>query len=302
MRDITAKPDTLRTALAEAIVSTSDSVPALLELARADKGDALEIARIAGIMAAKKTWETIPFCHQIPVTHAGVTYAVSEHDIRVSATCTTVAPTGCEIEALNAASTAALTIYDVLKPHTDDMRIDGIRLLEKRGGKSDYASVPERAICVHVLTTTETASAEQERAVTFVCEAIQKLNGAELASAVTVACTPDALNAALDAATQAGAELILTIGGTGLSADDHTVDTVTARLDRQLPGVMEAVRAYGQRRTPAAMVSRGVAGVLNGTLVMTLPSTEGAAHDAMRAVFPGVLHIAEGVRGGEGDA
>ncbi len=139
MKDVTAKSPTLREALAEAKITMPPEIQAMLRERRLEKGDALEIARVAGVMAAKKTWEIIPFCHPLPITGVEITYEHEPDGVRVRARVRTLAPTGVEMEALAAASIAALTLYDMLKPHTKQLAIVETRLLMKTGGKSgDY--------------------------------------------------------------------------------------------------------------------------------------------------------------------
>lgn len=139
MKDVTAKSPTLREALAEAKITMPPEIQTMLRERRLEKGDALEIARVAGVMAAKKTWEIIPFCHPLPITGVEIAYEHEPDGVRVRARVRTLAPTGVEMEALAAASIAALTLYDMLKPHTRQLEIVETRLLMKTGGKSgDY--------------------------------------------------------------------------------------------------------------------------------------------------------------------
>ncbi|GAB4572358.1 MAG: cyclic pyranopterin monophosphate synthase MoaC [Anaerolineae bacterium] len=139
MKDITAKDDTLREAIAEIYVDMPAELVGILRERRAEKGDALELGRAAAALAAKKTWDLIPFCHPIPITHVGVTYDFYEHGVRIETQVRTRANTGVEMEALTAGSMAALTIYDMLKMYSQKMTIRGQRLLRKTGGKSgDY--------------------------------------------------------------------------------------------------------------------------------------------------------------------
>ena len=139
MKDVTAKSPTLREAVAESWITMPPEIQTMLRERRLEKGDALEVARVAGVMAAKKTWEIIPFCHPLPITGAEVSYTFEPDGVRVEARVRTVAPTGVEMEALAAASVAALTLYDMLKPHTKQLEIVYTRLLMKSGGKSgDY--------------------------------------------------------------------------------------------------------------------------------------------------------------------
>ena len=141
MVDVTDKNITERCATASGCIRVSREVFDAVKDGTAKKGDVLGTARIAGIMAAKRTWELIPLCHPLPLTGIDITFHLSDQpcmvEIRAAVTCTGV--TGVEMEALTAVSVAALTIYDMCKAVQKDMRITNIRLLEKSGGKSgDY--------------------------------------------------------------------------------------------------------------------------------------------------------------------
>jgi cyclic pyranopterin phosphate synthase len=138
MVDVSEKSDTARQATAEAIIALSEEAYAAALSGNAKKGDVLGAARIAGIMAAKKTSELIPLCHPLALTNAAIDFEPLEdrHAIRVIATAKTTGPTGVEMEALTAASIAALTIYDMIKAVDHAAQIEGVRLLAKSGGKS----------------------------------------------------------------------------------------------------------------------------------------------------------------------
>jgi len=137
MVDVSDKAATKRTAKAHAFVAVRPEV--LEQLPRNPKGNPLEIARIAGVMGAKKTSELIPLCHPLPLSHADVDVTVEPDGIRIVATASTTAETGVEMEALTAATVAALTIYDMLKALDKSIEIRDVHLLEKTGGKSgDY--------------------------------------------------------------------------------------------------------------------------------------------------------------------
>ncbi len=137
MVDVSAKPATARRARAHAFVRIRPSV--LKQLPRNPKGNPLEIARIAGIAAAKKTAELIPLCHPLPLTHVDVEVSVESRGVRIRASAATTAPTGVEMEALTAAAVAALTVYDMTKALDKSIEIRELYLEEKSGGKSgDY--------------------------------------------------------------------------------------------------------------------------------------------------------------------
>jgi cyclic pyranopterin phosphate synthase len=134
MVDVSQKGETRRTATARAFVAMSAEV--LEALPKNPKGDPLEIARIAGIAAAKKTSELIPLCHQVPLTHVGLDLHVENEGVEITATAATMARTGVEMEAMTAAAVAALTIYDMTKGLDKTIEIRDIHLIEKTGGKS----------------------------------------------------------------------------------------------------------------------------------------------------------------------
>jgi cyclic pyranopterin phosphate synthase len=138
MVDVSAKPVTDRVAVAEGMVRMSSETLALITEGRAKKGDVLSVARLAGIMAAKKTSDLIPLCHPLPVTKVAVelTPDPALPGIRIEATVKTSGQTGVEMEALTAVSVAALTVYDMVKAVEKSMVIDGVRLILKDGGKS----------------------------------------------------------------------------------------------------------------------------------------------------------------------
>ncbi|WP_411890455.1 cyclic pyranopterin monophosphate synthase MoaC [Yoonia sp. SDW83-1] len=138
MVDVSDKPVTARIAVAEGHITMTAATLALITEGRADKGDVLGIARVAGIMGAKKTAELIPLCHPLPITKVALDLVPDETlpGIRITATVKTSGQTGVEMEALTAVSTAALTVYDMVKAVQKDMEISGIRLTLKDGGKS----------------------------------------------------------------------------------------------------------------------------------------------------------------------
>jgi len=136
MVDVSAKPQSLRTARAHAFVRIRPSV--LKKLPENPKGNPLEIARIAGIAAAKKTSELIPLCHPLFVSHADVETQVEATGVRIISTATARGPTGVEMEALTAAAVAALTVYDMTKALDRSIEIQDVYLMEKTGGKSGH--------------------------------------------------------------------------------------------------------------------------------------------------------------------
>jgi cyclic pyranopterin monophosphate synthase len=143
MVDVSAKPPTRRTATASAFIGLSKAVLAALPANL--KGDPLEVARLAGIQAAKRTSDLIPLCHPLALTHVDVQATIAPGGIRITATTATTGPTGVEMEALTAAAVAALTVYDMIKALDKSIVIRDIRLEAKSGGKSgDFKRTPRK--------------------------------------------------------------------------------------------------------------------------------------------------------------
>jgi cyclic pyranopterin monophosphate synthase len=146
MVDVSAKPESERVAVAGCRVLLAPATLELLASGGLPKGDALAVARVAGIMGAKRTPELVPLCHPLPITGVEVDLALEPEAVAITATVRTTARTGVEMEALTAAATAALALYDMVKGVQRDARIDGLRLLAKRGGRSgEYLAPAEEA-------------------------------------------------------------------------------------------------------------------------------------------------------------
>lgn len=146
MVDVTSKPATYRRATARGEVRMRSDVVAAISEGGVPKGDVIAAARIAGITAAKRTWELIPLCHQLPLTHVDVTLQLLDDRVVITAEAAAVGQTGVEMEALTAVSAACLTVYDMCKSLDREMVISEVKLLEKTGGMhGDYARRDEGA-------------------------------------------------------------------------------------------------------------------------------------------------------------
>jgi len=293
MIDITHKPTTLREATATALVTVSDPATiAAVKEQRVPKGNVLESARVAALFGVKKTHELIPDCHPLPIEHAECTFTVGEMEVIVTMRVRTIYRTGVEVEAMHGASVAALTIYDMLKPIDKGVVIGGIRLVEKKGGKSDWKDrfeVPVKA-AVLVISDGVASGKKEDKAGIASADRLRKME-VEISGNAVVPDEPEQIAAQVKAWANEGIDLILTTGGTGLSPRDRTPEAMAPILDREVPGIMEAARSYGQERMPWAMMSRGIAGMIGRTLVITLPGSTRGAQETMDALFPFVLHV-----------
>ena len=272
-------------------MSLPETIAAVKEK-RVPKGDVLEAARVAGLFGIKRTSDMIPDCHPLPVESAKVTFEIGETYIRVNVCVKTIYRTGVEVEAMHGASVAALTIYDMLKPIDKGITIDRIRLVEKKGGKSDWKDAFDKSPRAAVLIISDGVAAgkKEDKAGVAIIERLKEF-GVEVATQLVVADDPDVIAVQVKTWAMAKYDLILTTGGTGLSPRDLTPEAIAPILDRDVPGIMEAARSYGQERMPLAMMSRGVAGMIGRTLVITLPGSARGAQETMDALFPFVLHV-----------
>jgi molybdenum cofactor biosynthesis protein MoaC len=301
MKDVSQKPDSLRVARATATLHAPAHCIELLRSGDTEKGDPLKTARVAGILAAKRTDELIPLCHPLPIHRAEVTYELADTSVRVMAEVQTIGPTGVEMEALTAASLAALTLYDMLKPYCepDELHIEDCRLERKTGGKSHFKRTLSvaRSAAVVVLSDTVASGAKPDTAGAWVRDALVAANFGPVEYAVI----PDdaaILGDLLGSLIAADTAMIITVGGTGLGPHDITVDTVKPMLDVEIPGIMETARAFGQQRMPFAMLSRGVAGYVRDSLILTFPGSRGGASESLSATLPGLIHLLENGRAG----
>lgn len=299
MVNITHKNYTLRKAIASAIVTVSaqDTINAI-EQRKVPKGDVFEFSRAAGLLAVKKTSDVIPDCHPLPVEYTSITHKIDGLNIIISVEVHTIYKTGVEVEAMHGASITALTMYDMLKPIDKNVQISTIKLDSKTGGKSDLVNKDHNIKCAVVVCSD---SISQNKATDTSGKAIvDKLKKHNLsATTQVIPDDTDAVQSTLRSLVSDGYRLVIFTGGTGLSPRDITPEAVAPLLDRQIPGIMEAARNYGQQRTPYAMLSRGVAGFINDTLVLTFPGSERAVIESMDALFPHILHVfkvAEGAK------
>lgn len=299
MVNITHKQNSLRKAIASAVVKVS--AEATIEAVRnktVPKGDVFEFAKVAALFAIKKTSEVIPDCHPLPIEFAEVRYAISELMIYISVEVHTIYKTGVEVEAMHGASVAALTMYDMLKPIDKHIEIQNIRLLHKEGGKSQYTLPGGETIRAAVIVCSDTIHQQkaEDKAGLAVMERLATF-GVKTPQYHIIPDEADAIREQLSTHTRSGINLILFVGGTGASPRDITPDIVKPLLDKEISGIMEQARRYGQDRMPYAMLSRSVAGFVEQTLVLTLPGSTKGAVEYIDALFPQVLHVLEMVKG-----
>ena len=292
MRDISDKPSSRRTARAQALLRLPPDCVEKIRAGTIDKGDPVEAARIAGMLAIKRCWELLPHCHPLPLHGSELHFETGEDSLRIEVQVTTIGPTGVEMEALTGASIAALTLYDMLKPHAGlDLAIENIHLLEKTGGKSEHRRRldPARPAVICTVSTPIARGRKGDDAADALESLLTEAGFAPIERRLVPA-EFDTVQQALHEALATEPALLLTLGGTGLAPDDCTVAATAPLLDELLPGVMEAARAFGQQRSPLALISRGIAGRAGRSLVLTLPGSAAGMRESWLAVAAGVVH------------
>ncbi|MCH4552857.1 bifunctional molybdenum cofactor biosynthesis protein MoaC/MoaB [Aestuariibaculum lutulentum] len=303
MVDITHKNTTLRIASAQAIVKVSK--PETIEAIKNDtvpKGNVLAMSKAAGLLGVKRTPDILPDCHPLPIEYTGVEYEINGLEITVLFTVKTIYKTGVEVEAMHGASVVALNMYDMLKPIDKGIEIHAIKLLNKKGGKSDFKNRFRTDIKAAVIVCSDTISAgeKEDRAGKAIIEKLEASN-VKIEDYIVIPDELDIIQNKAKTYQEAGIDLVIYTGGTGLSNRDVTPEALIPILDRRIPGIEEAIRNYGQERTPYSMLSRSIAGTIKNTLVLALPGSTNGAKESMDAVFPSVLHIFGVLRGARHD-
>lgn len=296
MKDVGMKPETLRSATATASFHAPGHCLRRIADRDTEKGDPQASARIAGILAAKRTDELLPLCHPLPIHAAEVHFTLEETRVVIEAEVHTIGPTGVEMEALTAASMAALTLYDMLKPYAEpeELAIGETHLVDKTGGKSDFRRTLKQPLSAQVLMVSNPVADgnKPDTAGRQVAEGLEAA-GFEPLGYEILPDDGDQVRASVQAAIDAGTQLVVTVGGTGIGPKDCVVETVEPMLTTPMPGLMEAARAFGQRRTPYAVLSRGVSGFAGNSLLVTFPGSRSGAAETLAALLPSLVHVLE---------
>lgn len=313
MKDITHKQVSLRTAKAISVLFCS---PAAIELIRKNelpKGNLFDVARAAGFLGAKATPQLLPHCHPVNIDGMDIHFDFLDKNdhieyfeenvfkrtgIVITGEARSIGRTGIEMEMLTAVSVAALEIYDMLKPVDKQLEIGSVKLLEKKGGKSDRDRfITGNPTCAVLVCSDSTAAGEREdKSGLLIKETLQSLN-VSVQDYKIVADDIEEVQHQVMKWVNEDIQFIFTTGGTGVGPNDITTEAIREIIGREVPGIAEAMRSYGQVRTPLAMLSRSIAGTINDTVIITLPGSAGGVRESLEAILPAVFHAANMIKG-----
>jgi len=293
MFNVGAKPDSYRTARAKAVLSIDAKTAVLIRQRKSPKGDIVEAAKIAATSGAKKTSDLIPYCHPIPIDHIKVQVSVRSQAIEVDVEVKSIWKTGVEMEALSGACIGALTIYDMLKPIDDTLFISSVKLVEKSGGIAQFKIKDGNKIRAGVIVVSDSVAAGKrvDKSGKFIVKTLKERS----IEVVKYQAVPDDSSTIEELLIKYSDDLqlnlILTTGGTGLGPRDVTPESTRKVIEREITGIAEGSRAYGQRRTPLSMLSRGIAGVRGKSLIINIPGSLNAVSEYLEFLFPGLEHV-----------
>jgi cyclic pyranopterin phosphate synthase len=299
MIDVGEKQESQRIAIAQALVFVDSVVIDKIKEGNSPKGNFFEAARISATIGVKKTFELIPYCHLIPIDGIKVDFAIEQNFIKILVTVNSVWKTGVEMEALTGASIAALTIYDMLKPLDELLSIESIKILKKQGGLNDFyeKNNTRKNFKAVVIVVSDTRTVDEDESGKIIVNTLLK-KGFEIFEYKVL---PDEMKIIQEQlikyCDEMNVDFIITTGGTGIGPRDVTPEATKEIIIKELKGVTESLRGYGQQRTPWSMLSRGVAGIRGKTIIINLPGSTDAVSQSLNALFPGIMHAFKMVKG-----
>ena len=296
MVDVTDKQTSLRVARAEGKIFLAPETIHKIKDDALPKGNVFTTAKVAGVQAAKKTADLIPMCHQLNLSYVDLEFETSENQITITSLVKTKEATGVEMEALTAVSAAALTIYDMCKAVDKTMTIGEIVMLAKEGGKSNHAVQYRPPVGIITMSDGVAAGQREDTSGAILKDGFEQM-GCAIAQHLLLPDGSEKLEPTIRSWIDSGVELILTTGGTGLGPRDLTIALMEKLFDSRLPGVEQALHAYGRGKITTAALSRLAAGVIGGSIVVCLPGSPGAARDGLTVLVPTIFHAFQMMQG-----
>ncbi|WP_297887889.1 bifunctional molybdenum cofactor biosynthesis protein MoaC/MoaB [Sulfurihydrogenibium sp.] len=298
MADVSMKFETIREAQAEGKIYLSKETVEMIKNKQIPKGDVITASQMAGMIGAKKTPEILPFCHPILIDQAFVEVVLEEDGIYVKSFVRCIGRTGVEMEALNAVSAALLNVYDMCKAFDKNMVISDIKLVSKKGGKSDYEEDLSGLNCAVITLSDSCYKKEAEdKSGKVAIDIIENEFGGKV---VYYEVLPDEKELIINKLKELvdKVDIVFTTGGTGFSKRDNTPEATKEVIEKEMIGFAEAMRIVGIRFTPKSLLSRAVCGIAGDhTLIINLPGSTGGVKDNLRMIAPLLKHAIRMAKG-----
>ncbi|MGB9766857.1 MAG: bifunctional molybdenum cofactor biosynthesis protein MoaC/MoaB [Sulfurihydrogenibium sp.] len=298
MADVSMKFETIREAQAEGKIYLSKETIELIKNKQIPKGDVITASQMAGLIGAKKTSEVLPFCHPILIDQAYVDVILEEDGIYVKSFVRCIGRTGVEMEALTAVSAALLNVYDMCKAFDKNMIISDIKLVSKKGGKSDYEEDLSGLSCA-VITLSDSCYRKEaeDKSGKIAIDIIENEFGGKV---IHYEILPDEKDIIVNKLKELvdKVDIIFTTGGTGFSKRDNTPEATREVIEKEMVGFAEAMRIVGIRFTPKSLLSRSVCGIAGDhTLIINLPGSSTGVRDNLRMIAPLLKHAIRMAKG-----
>ncbi|MDP6820074.1 MAG: bifunctional molybdenum cofactor biosynthesis protein MoaC/MoaB [Candidatus Marinimicrobia bacterium] len=296
MVDVTDKVSTTRVAKAKGQIDMLNKTISAIQDDTLPKGNVLTTAKISGVQAAKKTAALIPMCHQLNLTFVDIEFDIQTENIVIKSTVKTKEATGVEMEALTAVSVAALTIYDMCKAVDKTMTIGEITLVDKKGGASGHAVAYRPAVGIITMSDGVAAGKREDKSGKILSDGFAQA-GCAIEKQLVLPDGSEELRKTIKSWIDSGVELIITTGGTGLGPRDLTIPVLETMFDSRLPGIEQALHAYGRGKLATASLSRLAAGVVGSAIIISLPGSPGAVRDGLKVLIPTIFHAFHMMKG-----
>ena len=296
MVDVTDKVSTTRVAKAKGQIAMLNKTISAIQDDTLPKGNVLTTAKISGVQAAKKTAALIPMCHQLNLTFVDIEFDIQTESIVIKSTVKTKEATGVEMEALTAVSVAALTIYDMCKAVDKTMTIGEITLVDKKGGASGHAVAYRPAVGIITMSDGVAAGKREDKSGKILSDGFAQA-GCAIEKQLVLPDGSEELRKTIKSWIDSGVELIITTGGTGLGPRDLTIPVLETMFDSRLPGIEQALHAYGRGKLATASLSRLAAGVVGSAIIICLPGSPGAVRDGLKVLIPTIFHAFHMMKG-----
>ncbi len=293
---VTDKVSTTRVAKAKGQIAMLHETISAIQDDILPKGNVLTTAKIAGVQAAKKTAALIPMCHQLNLTFVDIEFDIQTESIVIKSTVKTKEATGVEMEALTSVSVAALTIYDMCKAVDKTMTLGEITLVDKKGGASGHAVAYRPAVGIITMSDGVAAGKREDKSGKILSDGFAQA-GCAIEKQLVLPDGSEELRKTIKSWIDSGVELIITTGGTGLGPRDLTIPVLETMFDSRLPGIEQALHAYGRGKLATASLSRLAAGVVGSAIIICLPGSPGAVRDGLKVLIPTIFHAFHMMKG-----